>query len=95
MHLELTDSIALILVMYISASSELYFKMYSFWNEVSYLVLLDTLYINLPAKMLLEIHIVRVFIKIIGVPDEDFFRNDRRVHRFILCQNYMMFWLVL
>ena len=26
---------------------------------------------------------------------EDFFRNDRRVHRFIICQNYMMFPLVL
>ena len=41
--------------MYISATAVLYFKMYSFWDEVSYLVLLDTILvsINLPAKMFL------------------------------------------
>ena len=31
----------------------------------------------------------------ISIPDKDFFRNVRRVYRFILCLNYMMFPLVL
>ena len=39
---------------------------------------------------------MKFFVKIISIPDEElFFRNVRRVHRFILCQTYMMFPLVL
>ena len=36
------------------------------------------------------------FVKIISIPDEEFiFWTVRRVHRFIICLNYMMFPLVL
>ena len=40
---------------------------------VSYLVLLDTTCVNLPAKMLLELLTVRAFVKIISIPDEELF----------------------
>ena len=42
------------------------------------------------------IQTVWLIVKIISIPDEELFSETaRRVHRFILCQNYMMFLLVL
>ena len=37
---------------------------------------------------------VRVFIKIISIPNEELFSHCHRVHRSMLCLNYMMFPLV-
>ena len=44
MYFEVMESFGLILCMYISATAALYSKLYSFWNDVGYLVLLD--YVN-------------------------------------------------
>ena len=44
-----------------------------FLNDVSYLVLFDSIYSNLPAKLLLEIQTVQVFVKIISIPDKELF----------------------
>ena len=40
-------------------------------NDVRYLVLLDTIYVNLPANMLFNIQTVRDFVTIISIHDEE------------------------
>ena len=39
--------------------------------EICYLVLLDMICVNLPAKMLLKINTVSAFIKVASIPDEE------------------------
>ena len=41
--------------------------------ELCYLVVLDIICVNLPAKMLLKIDTVWAFIKIVSIPDEELF----------------------
>ena len=54
------------------------------WNDVGYLVLLDML-----------IQTVWFIVYILASLMRNFSRKVRRVHRFILCQDYMMFPMVL
>ena len=54
------------------------FVHYNFWNviilnNVSYFVILDTIYVNLPAKVYLIIQPFRAFVKIMSIPDEVLF----------------------
>ena len=48
--------------MYMSATPALNFKMKTLWNDIAYFVLLDTIYINFPTKMLLNVQTVQVFL---------------------------------
>ena len=57
------------------------------------MVILNIICVNMPAKISLKIDFVRTFINIVSIPD--IFRNDRLVHRVILCQNYILFPFVL
>ena len=64
-------------------------------NDISNLVLLDTIYGSLLAKMLLKIQTVWVFVKIISIPMRNYFLKWPSGAPLILCQNYMTFLLVL
>ena len=44
-----------------------------FWNDAIYLVLLDSICVKLQAKMLLELQTEWALVKIISIPDEEYF----------------------